>query len=150
MLSTKNIKSGRPIPKFNAKYICPYRILQIMNSHSYKLELPYELRSIHPVFHTNLLSPAAGVPITGQVNPAPPHVAIDDEGHAIWAVEEIVDSRRRGRGFEYLIRWRGYSEDIARKRIHGNHWLMLLIVLPRYVRSRIGSLISLNLRKTNG
>ncbi|EPQ51432.1 DHS-like NAD/FAD-binding domain-containing protein [Gloeophyllum trabeum ATCC 11539] len=28
-----------------------------------------------------------------------------------WAVEKIVDARRRGRGWQYRVRWAGYDED---------------------------------------
>ena len=35
LLSTKNINSARPIPKFDAKYIGPFPIAQIVSSHSY-------------------------------------------------------------------------------------------------------------------
>jgi hypothetical protein len=110
LLSTKNITSPRPIPKFDAKYIGPFRVIQIINSHSYKLQLPSELDSIHPVFHTNLLRPAAGTPLPGQYNPPPPPIAIDESGETLWAIEKILNSRRRGGKFQYLIRWRGYNE----------------------------------------
>lgn len=110
LLSTKNITSTKPIPKFDHKYIGPYRVIQVINSHAYKLQLPYELTGIHPVFHTSRLKPAPGPPLPGQTNPPIPPISIDIDGQALWAVDEILDSRRTSRkGFEYLIQWRGYD-----------------------------------------
>lgn len=110
LLSTKNITSARPIAKFDAKYIGPFRVRQIVNSNSYKLNLPYELQSIHPVFHTNLLRPAAGTPLPGQSNSPPPPVAIRENGDTLWAIGKILNSRRKKGVFQYLIRWRGYDD----------------------------------------
>jgi hypothetical protein len=69
---------------------------------------------IHPVFHINLLRPAANNPLPGQLHPAPPPIEV--EGIEEWEVEDIVDSRwdRRGRGsrprLKYTVKWSGYSE----------------------------------------
>ncbi|TPX39543.1 hypothetical protein SeLEV6574_g07130 [Synchytrium endobioticum] len=39
----------------------------------------------------------------------------DDDGDVI---EDIVDVRKKGRGFEYLIKWEGYSEQTWEPRSH--------------------------------
>lgn len=111
LLSTKNITSTKRIPKFDSKYIGPYRISQIVNLHSYKLDLPCELKSIYLVFYTNLLRPAASTPLPGQHNLPPPPVLIAEDRQTFWAVERILDSRRKRGKFEYLIRWRGFDQS---------------------------------------
>ena len=79
--------------------------------YAYELDLPPSIR-IHPVFHVNLLRPAASNPVPGQHNPPPPPVEVD--GLEEWHVEEILNSRweRRGRGgprFKYTVKWVGYD-----------------------------------------
>jgi hypothetical protein len=32
-------------------------------------------------------------------------------GDDIYEVEKIVDMRKKGRGMEYLVRWRGYQDE---------------------------------------
>jgi hypothetical protein len=114
LLSTRNIKSVRPIPKLDHKFIGPFRIERVVSSHTYQLKLPQELASIHNSFHTNLLRPAPNDPLPGQYNPPPPPIALDERGEKLWAIEEILDSRRRrGKGFQYYILWRGFGREEA-------------------------------------
>ncbi|KAF4331786.1 hypothetical protein FBEOM_14441, partial [Fusarium beomiforme] len=77
--------------------IGPLKITKVISPYAYRLELPASMK-IHPVFHTNLLRPAATNPLPGQ-NPDPPP-PIEAEGVEEWEVEDIMDSRwdRRGRG----------------------------------------------------
>lgn len=45
---------------------------------------------IHPVFNVSLLHPAAGNPIPGQRQAAPPPVEV--EGLEEWEVEDVLDT----------------------------------------------------------
>lgn len=111
LLSTRNIALTGPINKFNPKFLGPYRVTAIPNSHSYQLDLPNEFSLIHNVFHVNLLRPAPNDPLPNQKNPPPPPITIDNSGETLWAIEAIQNSKRtRSRGFQYLIKWRGYSD----------------------------------------
>ena len=40
----------------------------------------------------------------------PPPIVTPD-GVEEYLVEEIIDSRRRGRGWQYLVRWSGYGAE---------------------------------------
>ena len=63
---------------------------------------------IHPVFYVSLLEPVADVPaLSGQIQPPPPSVIVDNEEE--YEVEEILDSCRRGRALQYLVKWVGYN-----------------------------------------
>ncbi|KAJ6436324.1 mRNA 3 end-processing YTH1 [Purpureocillium lavendulum] len=114
LLSTRNIHSARPIPKLDHKFIGPFRVKRVLNAHSYQLNLPHELDSLHNSFHPNLLRPAPNDPLPGQYNPPPPPIALDANGEKLWAIEAILDSKRtRQKGFQYHVQWRGYDLEDA-------------------------------------
>jgi hypothetical protein len=64
---------------------------------------------LHPVFHVIKLMQAPPDPIEGQ-RPCPPPPEIV-EGEARYEVEEVIDSRTRGRRLQYLVRWKGYGHE---------------------------------------
>lgn len=113
-LSTRNITSARPSKKLDSKFIGECKILEVINSHAYKLELPFENSTIHNVFHTSLLRPAPNDPLPGQKQALQRPIALDAEGEQLWAVDKLLDSKRtRKDGFTYLVHWRGYTEENA-------------------------------------
>jgi hypothetical protein len=111
LLSTRNIDSARPTKKFDQKYLGPFRVEEVVNSSSYRLNLPFELELIHDTFHTSNLRPAPHDPLPGQFNLPPPPITIDTSGNILYAIEKILKSKRTKRdGFQYLIKWRGYDK----------------------------------------
>ncbi|KEY63902.1 hypothetical protein S7711_10198 [Stachybotrys chartarum IBT 7711] len=112
-LDSRNIKTLRPQKKLDWKNIGPFKISKVLSPYAYQLELPDSMR-IHPVFHTNLLRPAANDRLPEQHRPQPPPIEV--EGIEEWEVEDIVDSRwdRRGRGgrarLKYTVKWTGYPD----------------------------------------
>ena len=108
-LLRRNIKTTRPSDKLDFKKIGPFEILERVGTHAYKLKISPRHGKIHPVFHINLLEPAATDPLKGQRNPPPPPLVIDDEEE--FFVDEILDSKRKNRKVLYLVHWKGYSID---------------------------------------
>ncbi|KAH7478801.1 Transposon Tf2-9 polyprotein [Fusarium oxysporum f. sp. matthiolae] len=112
-LDARNIKTLRPQKKLDWKNIGPLKITKVISPYAYRLDLPASMK-IHPVFHTNLLRPAATDPLPGQ-NPDPPP-PVEVEGVEEWEVEDVIDSRwdRRGRGgrprLKYTVKWAGYAD----------------------------------------
>jgi hypothetical protein len=84
-----------------------------MDTHTYELQLPHNLRILHPVFYVSYLRQATNDPLLGQYLEPPPPIKINQERE--WEVEEILDSRWHGRGrnkrLQYIVKWRGYNDD---------------------------------------
>ena len=81
-----------------------------MSSVNYHFKLPMQW-SIHPVFHTNLLTPYHETPTHGPNYQCPLPDLVDREEE--YKVEKILDSRWFGRRhkLQYLIKWIGYPDS---------------------------------------
>ena len=110
-LDTRNITTSREMKKLDHKYIGPYTIEKVVNSHTYKLRLPWEHELLHDTFHTSLLRPSPTDPLPGQVNAPPPPVTIDANGEKLYAIDAILDSKREDGAFFYEILWRGHDPN---------------------------------------
>ena len=109
-LDSQNLFTKRPCRKLENRRPGPYLVKQIVSTHAIKLTLPEDI-CVHPVFHVNLLEPAAtDPPHAGHIQPPPPPIEVD--GEAEWEVNAIVDSRYTGRSkkLQYRVQWTGYSE----------------------------------------
>jgi Chromo (CHRromatin Organisation MOdifier) domain len=72
---------------------------------TYQLKLPESWR-IHKVFYAALLQPYRENEVYGEnyIRP-PPDI---EEGEEVYEVEQILKHKKRGRGYEYLIKWVSY------------------------------------------
>ena len=104
-----NIKTKRPMKKLDDKRFGPFEILEKIGHSAYKLSLPTSWKQ-HPVFNKALLTPYIAPSFLTQEIPRPPP-DIDEEGHPIYEVEQIMDKRQKGRGFQYLVKWQGYPHS---------------------------------------
>src|SRR6202012_5341873 len=87
-----------------------FKVKQVMSPVNYQLELPIQW-TIHPLFHTDLLTPYQETEIHGENYSRPAPELIDDQEE--YVVERIIDSRRHGRGrkLQYLGKWEGYPDS---------------------------------------
>jgi len=109
MLSTRNIKTTRPSNKLDYRFIGPFKILDQVSTHAFRLELPPSMK-IHNVFHVSLLEPHKPNTIPHRVQEPPPTIEIN--GQIEYEVERIVDSkldRRYACSLRYLVEWTGYT-----------------------------------------
>ena len=99
---------------FEPRNLGPFKIIQKVSSHAYKLELPPSFK-IHPVIHIRYLSKSISTDRFSQRNPLPGPEIVMDDGNVEFEVESILKHRIRkyGRGsrLEYLIHWKGYQSD---------------------------------------
>jgi len=82
----------------------------VMSAVNYRLELPTQW-SIHPVFHTDLLTPYRETPTHGPNYERPPPDLV--EGSEEYEVEKILDIQHFGRRrkLQYLVKWKGYPDS---------------------------------------
>ena len=83
----------------------PFEIEEVLGPITYQLQLPATWR-IHNVFHAVLLKPYQENKVYGENFTTPPPDIVN--GEEVYQVETILKHRRRGRGYQYLIKWEGY------------------------------------------
>ncbi len=105
-LDSRNIKTTRPVKKLDDKWFGPYEVIAKVGRAAYKLKLPATMK-IHPVFHVQLLRKYEPDEIAERNTIRPPEPDVVD-GEKEWEVEEILNSRKRGRGLQYLVKWKGF------------------------------------------
>ena len=109
-LEGKNLRIAQPMPKLGARHHGPFKVVQVMSPINYRLELPTQW-SIHPVFHTDLLTPYQETITHGANYQRPPPDLVDNAEE--YEVEKILDSRLFGRRrrLQYLVKWKGYPDS---------------------------------------
>lgn len=84
----------------------PFVISEVLGPLVYQLKLPDQWR-IHPVFHASLLMPFKENDVHGPNFLSPPPDLVD--GQEEYEVEAILAHRRHGRGYKFLIKWKGFA-----------------------------------------
>ena len=103
-LDSRNIKTIYH-KKMKPRREGPFTITEVLGPVTYRLKLPTTWR-IHDVFHAALLRRYKENETYGPnyTEPSPELV----EGEEVYEVETILNHRKRGRGYQYYVKWRGY------------------------------------------
>jgi len=107
-LDGRHLNRGHKFPKMDSLREGPFEISEVMGPVTYKLRLPIQW-NIHNVFHGKLLTPYRETDVHGKNFPEPPPDLVNGEEE--YEVESIRNHRKRGRGYQYLVVWKGYSAE---------------------------------------
>ena len=146
LLSTANrrkeyaaVGSGR-VAKLFPRRDGPYRVVVAFpETSTYRLEVPNAPPNFCHTFHASQLKryvPNDRTLFPGRDFPRDGPVLLEN-GREEHVIERILDERRRGRGWQYLVRWKGYGpgddEWLPRREIEET------IALDEWLRGRGGS-----------
>jgi Chromo (CHRromatin Organisation MOdifier) domain len=104
-LDTRNMKTNYH-KKMAPKREGPFEVEEVLGPVTYQLKLPTTWR-VHNVFHAVLLKPYIETEVHEENFPRPIPDILD--GEEVYNVEMILKHRQRGRSYQYLIKWEGYS-----------------------------------------
>ena len=103
-LDSRNLKTIYH-KKMKPKREGPFTITEVLGPVNYRLKLPATWR-IHDVFNATLLRRYKENEVYGRNFTEPPPELV--EGEEVYEVETILNHRKRGRGYQYYVKWRGY------------------------------------------
>jgi hypothetical protein len=106
-------KGEKRATKFFPRYNGPYDIINTHpESSNYTLELPNSPNT-YPTYHASELRPfVLNDPILFPDREYDhPKLILTDSGLKEYHIQEIIDSRPHGKGWQYLVRWTGYGPE---------------------------------------
>lgn len=77
-----------------------------VNPVAVQLRLPSTMK-VHPTFYTSRVRPVVNSDLSPPTDDPPPAQIV--EGAPAYTVRKILDVRRRGQGYQYLVDWEGYG-----------------------------------------
>lgn len=92
MVNAKYILTQRHSRSLDAKNLGPFKVVEVINDHSFRLDFGDTALQIHPVFHPWLLHLVEEPGLIGQRQQPPGPVAVTHEGEE-WEVQAVVDSK---------------------------------------------------------
>jgi hypothetical protein len=108
-LEATNIHSNQLSWKLDNTRYSPFKVKEKVGDRAYCLKLP-ETWAIHNVFHLTLLTQTHTAEFDSRMKPTPPPPDIIEEEEE-YKIEEICGHRRKGRGTQYLVHWKGYGNE---------------------------------------
>jgi len=103
-----HLNKGYKFPKIDSLWERPFEISEVLGLVTYKLWLPIQWK-VHNVFPGGLLTPYCETDVHRKNFPEPPPDLINGEEE--YKVESIRDHRKQGKVHQYLIVWKGYSNE---------------------------------------
>jgi len=108
LLDNADLALNRPSRKLAERRSGPFKILERIGTHAYRLELPLQWKNVHPVFHVSKLDPYHEDPENPNFPSPPPDVI---EGEPEWEVETILDTKFIHNRLMFLVKWEGWPDS---------------------------------------
>jgi hypothetical protein len=108
LLDNSNLALDRPTRKLAERRSGPFKIIERIGTHAYRLELPLSWKSVHPVFHVSLLNPYHEDPENPNFTNPPPDII---EGEPEYEVEAILGSKFVRNKLQFLVKWKNYPDS---------------------------------------
>ena len=108
-LSTKNLKLTRALKKLTERWLGPYDITKCIRDNTLELQLPRSMK-IHPVVNISQVKPYKER-LEGQPIFKPGPVQVTEDREIEFEVDYVIDSHYKRRHLEYLVHWKGYSDE---------------------------------------
>lgn len=117
MVSTAHILSDnertRPANKWLPKYLGPFQVLRKVSTNAYKIDFPQTIR-VHGTVNVEALKDYRKPCSLHAPSSPPPPVQVGSDVE--YEIEKLLSKRKRGRGWQYLVKWKGYPD-------HDNSWI---------------------------
>ena len=107
-IDSRDLDLKRPSKKLAEKTIGPFPISEIVSPNAIRVKFPTSIK-IHLVINVSRVHENKEPTIPGQAVSEPPPVEIGNELE--YEVEEVLDSRLFWNKLQYLIKWKGYTEE---------------------------------------
>ena len=91
------------------RWLGPYDITKLVGDNAVRLHLPKMMR-IHPVVNISRVQPYKEL-LEGQTTIRPGLVKLTEDREIKYEIDHVVDVRKKGQHMEYLIHWKGYTEE---------------------------------------
>ena len=103
-LASKHTRTLRVNKKLADRYLEPFKITKKVGANAYELNLPLKYGRLHHTFYVSLLEKYH---LRDGCEPPEPQ---DIKGEDEWEVERVLGERKRGKGVQFYVRWKGWSE----------------------------------------
>uniref|UniRef100_A0A8C6VUD0 Gypsy retrotransposon integrase-like protein 1 n=1 Tax=Nothobranchius furzeri TaxID=105023 RepID=A0A8C6VUD0_NOTFU len=107
-VSTRNMRLPAGSRKLTPRFLGPYPVERVINPVAYRIRQPRPLK-VHPVFHVSQLRPVRTSLLAPPPDPEPPPRGVGEDG--LFNVRRLLDARRCGRGWQYLVDWADYGPE---------------------------------------
>ena len=108
LLDNADLALNRPSRKLTERRSGPFKVMERIGTHAYKLDLPLQWKNVHPVFHVSKLEAYRKDPSNPNFTSPPPDVI---EGEPEWEIEKVLDSKFAYNRLLFLVKWKGWPSS---------------------------------------